>query len=57
VLIPRTNVQDLMLRSEVQVAVRDDRFRVYLIETIDQGMEQLGGRGHAPDTAGHRGPE
>ncbi len=51
VLIPRSNVQHLMLREEVVQAVRDSKFSVYAVDTIDQGIELLTGV-----AAGDRGP-
>lgn len=44
VIIPAPNVKHLMLRDDVVQAVADGKFRVYAIETIDQGLELLGGR-------------
>ena len=52
VLIPRSNVPNLMLRGEVGEAIRAGQFHVYAIETIDQGIELLTG---AP--AGEQGPD
>jgi lon-related putative ATP-dependent protease len=43
VLIPAANVQHLMLRRDVIDAVRDQRFRIYAVETIDEGVEILTG--------------
>ncbi len=43
VLIPADNVENLMLREEVRQAVAEDRFHVYPVETIDEGMELLTG--------------
>lgn len=43
VLIPRANVKHLMLRREVVEAVREERFHVYPIQTVDQGLELLTG--------------
>ncbi len=43
VIIPRANVQHLMLRRDVVEAVADQRFHVWPVETIDQGMEILTG--------------
>lgn len=43
VLIPATNVNDLMLRPEVVAACRAGTFQVYAIETIDQGIALLTG--------------
>lgn len=43
VLVPHQNVPDLMLTPEVIDAVRDGKFHIYPIETIDQGIELLTG--------------
>ena len=52
VLIPRTNLRNLMLSSEVTAAVADGQFHVYAVETIDQGIELLLGQ-----PAGQRQPD
>jgi lon-related putative ATP-dependent protease len=44
VIIPRTNVQNLMLKDEVVAAVEAGRFHIWAVETIDQGIELLTGR-------------
>ncbi len=41
VLIPRANEQHLMLRDDVVAAVRDGKFSVYSVATIDEGIEIL----------------
>jgi len=43
VIIPRQNVQDLMLRRDVVETVAEGRFHVYPISTIDEGIELLTG--------------
>ena len=43
VMIPRSNVQHLMLNEEVVEAVRNGRFHIYPVSTIDEGMEILTG--------------
>jgi len=43
VLIPAANVTHLMLRSDVVEAVKDGKFSVYAVSTIDQGIELLTG--------------
>ena len=43
VLIPKSNVQHLMLSDEVAAAVRKGSFRIYPIETIEEGIELLTG--------------
>ena len=42
-IIPRDNVKHLMLREDVVQAVRDKKFTVYAIETIDEAIELLTG--------------
>ncbi len=57
VLIPSANVKHLMLRQDVVDAVRDGRFHIHAIDSIDQGIEVLTGipagarqdDGHYPD--------
>ncbi len=43
VLIPESNVQNLMLKEEVVEAVREGKFHIYPVKTIDQGIEVLTG--------------
>jgi lon-related putative ATP-dependent protease len=43
VLIPHTNVRNLMLRQPVVEAVEAGQFHIYPVETIDQGIELLTG--------------
>ena len=43
VVIPRRNVQDLMLRRDVVEAVKEGRFHIYPIESIDEGIKILTG--------------
>ncbi|MGH7935204.1 MAG: Lon protease family protein [Candidatus Binataceae bacterium] len=43
VLIPRTNIRNLMLDFETVDAVAQGRFHVYPIDSIDQGIELLTG--------------
>lgn len=52
VLIPESNVRNLMLREDVVAAVRDGLFHVYAVRSIDEGLEILTGR-----KAGERGPD
>lgn len=52
VMIPAANVEHLMLRQDVVDAVAGGRFRIYAIETIDQGLSILTGR-----DAGERGAD
>jgi lon-related putative ATP-dependent protease len=43
VLIPASNIRSLMLREEVTAAVKDGKFHIYPVSTIDQGLEVLTG--------------
>ncbi len=43
VLIPESNVQNLMLRQEVIDAVKAGKFHIYPVKTIDEGIEILTG--------------
>jgi predicted ATP-dependent protease len=43
VLIPASNIKNLMLRRDVIEAVEQGEFHVYAVETIDQGIELLSG--------------
>ncbi|HAA89221.1 MAG: Peptidase S16 lon domain protein [Thermoanaerobacterales bacterium 50_218] len=43
VLIPEGNLQQLMLREDVVEAVREGKFHIYLIRTVDEGLELLTG--------------
>jgi len=52
VLIPKSNVQHLMLREDVVEAVRHGQFAVYPVGTVDEAVEILTGV-----KAGERGPE
>lgn len=44
VLIPAANIKHLMLRQDVVDAVSENKFCVYPVETVDQGIELLTGR-------------
>ncbi|MFP4082278.1 MAG: hypothetical protein ACLFVG_05905 [Candidatus Aminicenantes bacterium] len=43
VIIPQKNVQNLMLRKDVIDAVKDGKFHIYPIQTVDEGIEILTG--------------
>jgi lon-related putative ATP-dependent protease len=43
VLIPASNVKHLMLRRDVVAAAAEERFRIFPIETVDQGLALLTG--------------
>jgi predicted ATP-dependent protease len=57
VLVPRANVQHLMLREDVVAAAREGRFRVFAVDEVDQAISLLTGlpaglpdaRGRLPD--------
>lgn len=41
VMIPHLNIDDLMLRKDVVEAVKERKFHIYPVKTIDQGIEIL----------------
>ena len=43
VMIPESNVKNLMLREDVVEAIKEGKFHVYPVGTIDQGIEVLTG--------------
>jgi lon-related putative ATP-dependent protease len=43
VLIPQSNVQNLVLKDEVLQAVENNQFHIYPVKTINEGMEVLTG--------------
>uniref|UniRef100_A0A7C6EBY1 endopeptidase La n=1 Tax=candidate division WOR-3 bacterium TaxID=2052148 RepID=A0A7C6EBY1_UNCW3 len=43
VIIPKQNIEDLMLRKDVAKAIEQGKFHLYAVETIDQGIEILTG--------------
>ncbi|MFO7297612.1 MAG: ATP-binding protein, partial [Pseudomonadota bacterium] len=43
VLIPKSNVQHLMLRQDVVEAVREGKFSIWAVSHVDEGMEILTG--------------
>jgi predicted ATP-dependent protease len=52
VLIPEANLRHLMLREDLVTAVRDERFHVYAVSTVDEGLAVLSNR-----EAGDPGPD
>jgi predicted ATP-dependent protease len=52
VLIPQSNAQHLMLREDVVQAVKEGKFAIYAVSTINQGIELLTGV-----AAGERGSD
>jgi len=54
VIIPAANVQNLMLRKEVIDAVKQKKYHVYRVSTVEEGIEILTGmRAGRPDTHGN----
>ena len=57
VLMPKANLRNLMLRSDVVQAVKDGKFHIYAVSNIDEGIEVLTGvsagerdsEGHYPE--------
>jgi predicted ATP-dependent protease len=49
VLIPGANVEDLMLRDDILDAVAADKFHIWPVNQVEQGIEILTGV-----SAGHR---
>ena len=43
VMIPRANVKNLMLKKEVIDAVKNDKFHIYQVSSVEEGMEVLTG--------------
>jgi lon-related putative ATP-dependent protease len=43
VIIPHTNIEDLMLKQEIVDAVAAKKFRIFAVKTIDEGIELLTG--------------
>ncbi|MGE3855513.1 MAG: Lon protease family protein [Dehalococcoidia bacterium] len=43
VMVPRTNVENIVLRADVAQAIRDGQFHIYAVDTIDEGIEVLTG--------------
>jgi lon-related putative ATP-dependent protease len=53
VMIPRANVKNLMLKLEIVDAVREGKFHIWAVETIDEGIEVLTGiKGGEPGKEG-----
>ena len=43
VMIPESNVKNLMLKEEVVEAIKDGKFHIYPVKNIDEGIEVLTG--------------
>lgn len=52
VLVPAANRDNLMLREDVVGAIREGRFHIYFVRSVDEGIEILTGI-----PAGERGPD
>jgi lon-related putative ATP-dependent protease len=53
VVIPESNEKNLMLREDVVEAIKDGKFHIYPVATIDQGIEVLTGvKAGVPDEEG-----
>ena len=44
VMIPKSNVQNLMLREDIVTAVKKDKFHIWAVSTIAEGIEVLTGK-------------
>jgi len=43
VIIPDSNVKDLMLSKDVVEAVKEGKFSIYSVRNIDEGIKKFGG--------------
>jgi lon-related putative ATP-dependent protease len=57
VLIPHANVKHLMLRKDVVDAVNDEKFHIFPVKTIDEGIELLTGMSAGTPDENNRYPE
>ncbi len=57
VLIPRTNVKNLMLRADIVEAVETNQFQIHATETVDDTIELLTGRAAGERDAAGAFPE
>lgn len=44
VVLPRTNVSNLMLREDILTAIDEGRFHIYAVDNVDDGIEILTGK-------------
>jgi ATP-dependent Lon protease len=44
VMIPYSNIKDLMLRKDLIDAIKKGKFHIYAVKTIDEGIEILTGK-------------
>ncbi|MDD5082418.1 MAG: AAA family ATPase [Dehalococcoidales bacterium] len=63
VMVPASNVRNLMLKEEVVAAIKKGEFHIYSVTTIDEGIEVLTGAkagklledgGYEPDSVNHK---
>jgi lon-related putative ATP-dependent protease len=52
VIVPEANVKDLMLKAKVVEAVREEKFQIWAVGTVEEGVEILTGQ-----PAGIQGPD
>jgi lon-related putative ATP-dependent protease len=57
VMIPAANIKHLMLRQDVVEAVREGRFRIWAVETIDEAIEVMTGMAAGERADGSFPPE
>jgi lon-related putative ATP-dependent protease len=57
VVIPQSNVKNLMLREDVVDAIKERKFHIYPVKTIDHGIEVLTGVPAGEPDANHIYPE
>jgi predicted ATP-dependent protease len=57
VVIPHQNVKNLMLREDVVEAIREEKFHIYAVKTIDEGLEILTGKSAGEADASGAFPE
>jgi predicted ATP-dependent protease len=57
VMIPASNVKDLMLRKDVVKAVQEGKFHIHSVQTIDEGIEILTGKPAGEKEPGDTYPE
>ena len=43
VIIPKANIQNLMLKKELREAIKERLFHIYAVESVDEGIEILTG--------------
>ena len=57
VIIPHQNVKNLMLREDVVDAIKEGKFHIYAVKTIDEGLEVLTGTAAGEADAAGKFPE